>query len=87
FATNVTALRAVLPVELGPEEIRVRLGVPWIDASDVAGFAQEVLGADRVLVEHAEVTAMWAVEAPTWQRRSVAMTSEWGTRRADAITL
>lgn len=87
FALNVTALRAALPVELGPEEIRVRLGVPWVDAADVAAFAREVLGAQGVLVEHAEVTAMWAVEVPTWQRRSVAMTSEWGTRRADAITL
>lgn len=87
FAANVTALRAALPVELGPEQIRVRLGVPWVDAADVAAFTREVLGAEGVLVDHAEVTAMWAVEVPTWQRRNVAMTSEWGTRRADAITL
>lgn len=87
FAGNVDALRQVLPPDLGPDEISARLGVGWIDVTDVADFVREVLGADGVVVEHSSLTAMWAVTAPTWQRNTVTMTSEWGTKRADAIRL
>jgi N12 class adenine-specific DNA methylase/SAM-dependent methyltransferase len=87
FAANASALRAVLPADLGPDEIGVRLGVPWIDTDDLAAFIGEVLGAEDVLVEHVDPAAGWKVAVPSWQRRSVAMTSEWGTRRADAVTL
>jgi N12 class adenine-specific DNA methylase len=87
YRANVTALKAAVPADLGADEIRVRLGVPWIDATDITAFARETFAADGVLVEHAEVAAMWAVTAPSWQRSSVTMTSEWGTKRADAIRL
>ena len=40
-----------------------------------------------MVVDHAPVTATWAVAAETWERRSVAATSTWGTARADAVSL
>ena len=87
FLVNVAALRTVLPADLGPEEIDARLGVPWIGAQDVAAFAQETLGSQAIAVEYAAVGSLWAVKCAGWDRGSVAMTSVWGTRRADAVTL
>jgi N12 class adenine-specific DNA methylase len=87
FSGNVTALRAVLPADLGPAEIDARLGAPWIDPPDIAAFVREVLGAEGVIVERSETAAIWAVQVPTWQRSTVKMTATWGTRRLDAVHL
>ena len=87
FEPNVEALRAVLPVELGPADIDARPGAAWIPTGDVEMFIGEVLGCDGAVVDYAEITATWAVQVPSWKRRSVALTSQWGTTRADAISL
>lgn len=87
FRANVAALCQALPADLGPEEISVRLGATWIEPDDVASFVREVLEASDVIVEHSAAAAMWALAVPTWQRRSVTMTSEWGTARSDAIAI
>ena len=87
YHAHVEELRAVVPPDLGAEEIDARLGVAWIPPTDVEAFATEVLGASQVVIEYAAVTATWAVAAATWERRSVGATSMWGTARADAIGL
>lgn len=87
LAVNVVALEGILPEDLAPEEIDARPGVTWIESSDVATFVREVLGASQVAVEHVEVNATWTVSVPTWQKQSVAMTSNWGTDRADGVGL
>ncbi|HSH22502.1 MAG TPA: DEAD/DEAH box helicase family protein, partial [Acidimicrobiales bacterium] len=86
WQANVEALRAVVPMDLGPAEIDARLGAAWIPADDVADFGRELLGCS-VVVEHAPVTATWAARAPRWERQSVAATSLWGTKRADAVAI
>ena len=85
FAANVAALEAVLPPQLGSEDIAARLGVPWIPPVDVEAFCSDVLGA-RVLVEYLPSLGRWEVAAPAG-RRGVAFSAEWGTPRADAVTL
>ena len=87
FKVNVDALEPVVPPDLTPAEIDARLGAPWIPAADVEAFCAELLGATGIEVEHAPLTATWAIAAPTWTRRNVAATSEWGTARADAVAL
>ena len=87
FTPNVSALQAVLPDDLFPEEIDARPGATWIEPTDVAAFVRDALGASQVAVEHIEVTATWAIAVPTWQKQSVAMTSAWGTDRVDAVSL
>jgi N12 class adenine-specific DNA methylase len=87
LAVNVVALEGILPEDLAPEEIDARPGVTWIESSDVAAFVREVLGASQAAVEHVEVNATWTVSVPTWQKQSVAMTSNWGTDRADGVGL
>ena len=77
----------MVPADLGPNDIDARLGAPWIPASDVEAFCAELLGGSGIEVEHAPLTATWALAVPTWMRRNVAATSEWGTARADATSL
>ncbi|MDP9420723.1 MAG: methyltransferase domain-containing protein, partial [Actinomycetota bacterium] len=86
FEANVAALEAVLPRQLEPAEITAQLGAPWIPAADVERFCAEALGAE-VDVEHLPAVARWSVALRVGRRASVALSSEWGTSRADAITL
>ena len=87
FERNVEALLRVLPTDLGPADIDARLGAPWIADDDIEVFCSQLLDNHDVIVEHAPLTATWAIVAPTWARRTVAATSEWGTARADAVSL
>ena len=62
WAANIAALEQVQPADLGPGEIRARLGAPWIPASDVRAFAAEILGYAPA-VSYLPVTAQWEVKA------------------------
>ncbi len=86
WEANVAALTAVLPRQLGPGEISAGLGAPWIPPSDVEAFCGEVLGAE-VEVERVAALGRWAVALRAGRRASVSLSSEWGTSRADAVTL
>ncbi|HWL43144.1 MAG TPA: SNF2-related protein [Ilumatobacter sp.] len=83
---NVDALAAVMPPQLEPGEIRARLGAPWIPASDIERFCGDVLAAG-VDVEHLPEIGQWTAKLVDGSRRSVALSSEWGTERADAVAL
>ena len=43
LALNVTALQATQPQPLGPGEIRIKLGAPWIPTDLIRQFAEELL--------------------------------------------
>ena len=83
---NVAALGAVLPRQLEPGEITAGLGAPWIPAEDVEAFCTEVLGAE-VEMERVAALGRWTVVLRAGRRASVSLSSEWGTARADAVTL
>jgi N12 class adenine-specific DNA methylase/SAM-dependent methyltransferase len=86
FERNAMALAGVLPRQLKPSEITGRLGAPWIPPTDVEAFCAEVLDAE-VEIEFLATTGRWAVALRAGRRASVSLSSEWGTARADAITL
>lgn len=85
FAANVAALEVVLPRQLEPSEITAAPGAPWIPPSDIEAFCSEVLRAE-VDVERVAELGRWTVRSRSW-RGTVTLTSEWGTSRADGITL
>jgi N12 class adenine-specific DNA methylase len=87
FETHVRALEAVVPVDLEPVDIDARLGASWISTADIKTFCAEVLDCRSVDLEYIDVNASWTLKAPSWARGTVTMTSEWGTGRADALTL
>jgi hypothetical protein len=86
YARNVAALEAVQPADLGPGEIRVKLGAPWVEAADIQAFLVELLGG-QVTVRHEPLTATWEVKVGGWQASSSAATAEWGTSRISAYEL
>ncbi len=86
WQANVAALAEVLPRQLAPGEITAQLGAPWVPADDVQAFGIEVLGVELV-VEHLATLGQWAVALRSGSRASVSLTSQWGTARADGVTL
>lgn len=81
---HVDALREVQPEPLPPEDIKAKLGAPWIPVEDIAAFAEEMLGV-RVDIIHVAKTATWNVDTP--MTIPEAATSEWGTARVNAFQL
>ena len=86
WAANIAALEQVQPADLGPEEIRAKLGAPWIPASDVRAFAAETLGYAPA-VSYLPVTAQWEIKAERGFADTAAATEEWGTGRIDGYRL
>ncbi|MET9399296.1 hypothetical protein [Kitasatospora sp. NPDC002965] len=84
FERHVAALTEVQPEPLAPEEIRAKLGAPWIPVEDVADFAEDVLGR-RVDITHVARSATWSVDQP--MTLPTAATSEWGTDRVNGYQL
>ena len=80
FATNVTALRGVIPPDLGPGDIDARIGAAWIPAEDHEAFLRETLEDSYVVVENG-AGAIWAVKGGDWGIRA---TEQWGTDRMPA---
>lgn len=50
YKRNVNVLESIQPQDLGPADIHVRLGAPWVDPQDVVAFASELLDLSAVQV-------------------------------------
>jgi N12 class adenine-specific DNA methylase/predicted RNA methylase len=74
FETNVAALRAVIPPDIPPDDIAVRLG-GWVRLSYVQWFLRDTFANEQIRVEHAGGT-QWAVRGGGW---GVLETDTWGT--------
>src|SRR6266511_1671065 len=61
YARNVAALEAVQAVDLAPEQIKAKLGAPWVDAGDIQAFLTETVGG-QVTVRHEPLTATWDMQ-------------------------
>lgn len=84
YAVNVAALEKVVPRDLGPDEIVIKMGAPWIGAAHVQQFLAEILDDPSVVVEHGG-GAMWTVHSD--HNHTVAATSTWGTSRRNAAEI
>ncbi len=60
YRRNVDLLDRVQPPTVGPLEIAVSLGAPWIEPNDVEAFIHEVLGG-RARVWHLPSAAFWKI--------------------------
>lgn len=92
FSVNVEALEQVIPKDLGPGEIAVRLGATWIPPEDVQAFIMEHLtpgyyARERILVRYAAVTSEWFIENKRLDQGNVKAMSTYGTKRMSAYKL
>ena len=91
FQANVAALEAVQPRELGPGEIEVRLGAPWIPTETIAEFANSLLELDPadnlITVEHNAKFAVWDIKASHKTKDNALNTSTYGTPKLNALEL
>ncbi len=86
WSAHIEALEQVQPVDLGPDEIRAKLGAPWIPPTDIQDFATATLGYAPV-VSYMAVTAQWELKIDHLKADSAAATAEWGTGRIDGYKL
>lgn len=84
FQRNVTALLDVTPADLGPLDISVALGAPWISAGDIEDFIRELTGG-QVKVWHLPSAAAWKIVAVS--RTPTKVVSTYGTSRLNAYQL
>jgi N12 class adenine-specific DNA methylase len=85
FTANVDALKAVIPPDLGVDEVDGRLGAAWIPAEDVKQFLVDLIhdgddsyGSVKVATSGGGI---WTVTGADWGKRA---TEQWGTNRMAA---
>ncbi|WP_292897648.1 helicase-related protein [Microbacterium sp.] len=74
-ARYAAALEQVIPAYLGPAEISITLGSPFVTADDITTFLKDVLGARWPRVAHTPSQAVWEVDDSSYEP-SLAM--QWG---------
>ena len=89
FSRNAEALRAVQPEDVLPGDIDANLGAPWIPERDVRAFAADLFRVPEssITIGHMAKDAVWSVEGDYSAERSVAVTADYGTPRANGLWL
>ena len=82
FARNVTALERVQPPDLAPSQITARLGAPWLPATMIEQFVEQLLGI-AIRIRHVARIASWSFDLHAFEHQGSA-TSDWGTSRRHA---
>ncbi len=93
FEANVAALTQVLPKDLGPGEVEVRLGAPWVPVDVIEQFGDELIedkaGSFDVLYDAQSAT--WSVKTSAYRAeyagKRVLNTGKWGTPKRCAVEL
>lgn len=92
LARNVAALEAVVPADIGPDELERVIGASWIGTELVEEFARSLVpdsvgGRSEVSVSYTAVTGEWVVRCPSWVTMSLRAGHEFGTREMDAMAI
>ncbi len=92
FNINVKCLEEVMPKDLEPQEISVRLGATWLPTDVIDDFIDYLLSPsnsikDSIKVHFMESTAQWNVEGKNYDRRNVKAYSTYGTGRINAYKI
>jgi N12 class adenine-specific DNA methylase len=90
FKANAEALRAVIPADVPPSRIYLRLGATWLPKQVVKDFITETLGVGsqrNITLEHNVRQATWDLALSDYHVDSVKNSDTWGTSRASATWL
>ena len=94
YTDNVQSLATVLPKDLGPAEVEVRLGASWVPTEIIKQFAFELVNhtgrEDSLKVSYDSQTATWSLDT-SWRLENFgdrsAQTIKWGTSSRCALEL
>jgi N12 class adenine-specific DNA methylase len=92
FQHNIDALRLVIPADIPPGQIEVRLGTHWIPPADVNRFLAVVLDAEEPrwsggqFFNYVAQTAEWVLETQP-VIPAARNFGDWGTPRASALSI
>ncbi|MGH9825585.1 MAG: hypothetical protein ACREDR_20330, partial [Blastocatellia bacterium] len=93
YLPNVAALELIQPEDLDVADLYVRLGAPWIPASDILDFIVHLLGGDRedYYVKLLSAQGSWLVgytnRGANLHKDKSAATEIWGTSRVNFMTV
>jgi len=96
YKDNVNALNSVLPVDLGPAQVEVRLGAPWVPLDVVEKFCAELVNhtnqSSGVEVSYSTDSATWSVKTTNgmsreWLGDRMLSQQKWGTQKRCALDL
>ena len=93
YLVNAAHLEKVLPKDLGPSEIDVRLGAPWIKEGYINQFMGELfetsyyLLGSRIYVKYIHETGQWHVEGKNHENYNIHVNRTYGTERANGYRL
>ncbi len=91
YQRNIAALTAVLPQDLGPAEVEVRLGAPWVPTEYLEQFIVELIKSKSPIeVKYDANSATWSVKATgriEWNSDRMLCRGTWGTGERNAVEL
>lgn len=92
YQINVDYLKEVIPKDIPPTEISVRIGATWIPEDIITEFILDLLDASTyarrdVKAHYSNITGEWNIENKNYDRNTIAVTSTYGTNRANAYRL
>lgn len=92
YQINVEYLNKVIPKDIPPTEISVRIGVTWIPEDVITEFILDLIDAGYyarrdVKAHYSDVTGEWNIANKSCDRNTIAVTSTYGTNRANAYRL
>ena len=92
FNVNVKYLEEVMPKDLEPQEIAVRLGATWLPPDVIDDFIDYLLSPswnikNSIKVHFMESTAQWNIEGKNYDRGNVKAHATYGTGRINAYKI
>lgn len=92
YQRNVLALESILPKDLGPGEVEVKLGAPWVPVDLVQKFAEQLIKAadGSIKVSYDANSATWSCTTsghPEYAGNRMLNTADWGTADRCAVVL
>jgi len=85
FVRNVSALKSVMPDEIAPEEIDVKIGTTWIPPEDISAFVDFMINLENsATIAYSATIATWGVKFHWQAERSVENNQTYGTERITA---
>lgn len=92
FATNIEALKKVMPKDLTANEIGIKLGATWIPTEIIDSFMYELLGTPNhaqcnMKVKFSQYNSQWYITSKNYDYSNVKANKTYGTNRVNAYEI